>query len=63
MKRINAVKLAFTWEDGKTEAMYESLPEYLHDEINTYLNELEEHRAEVGDEYVFVDDVAERVDE
>jgi len=57
IKRICQVKVAFTWDDGKTEAMYDSLPEYLYDELNTYLNELEQHRAEVGEEYVFVDDV------
>lgn len=54
--QISKVMLKFTWEDGENEAMYQNLPEFLQDEINTYLNELEELRAEQGDEYVFCDD-------
>ena len=57
IKRICSVKLAFTWDDGKTEAIYNNLPQYLFDEINEYLNELELHRAEANDDYVFVNDV------
>lgn len=57
--QIHKVMLKFTWEDGENEAMYQNLPEYLQDEINTYLNELEALRAEQGDEYVFCDDTLE----
>lgn len=51
MKRINNWVLQFSWDDGLNEAMCASLPQHLLDEINTYLNELEEHRAEVGEDY------------
>ena len=51
MKRINNWVLQFSWDDGLNEAMCASLPHHLLDEINTYLNELEEHRAEVGEDY------------
>ena len=51
IKRINRWVLQTTWDDGLNETMCASLPEYLIDEINTYLNELEDHRAEVGPDY------------
>lgn len=51
IKRINSWVLQFSWDDGLNETMCASLPEYIRDEINTYLNELEQHRAEVGTEY------------
>lgn len=51
IKRINSWVLQFSWDDGLNETMCASLPEYIRDEINTYLNELEQHRAEVGEEY------------
>ena len=57
--QISKVSLMFTWEDGKTENMYQNLPEYLFDQINEYLNELEQHRAEVKEDYVFCDDLEE----
>lgn len=57
--QISKVSLMFTWEDGKTENMYQNLPEYLFDQINEYLNELEQHRAEVQEDYVFCDDLEE----
>lgn len=60
MKRIKDTLLCFTWDDGKSEFMYESLPEHLYDEINTYLNELEEHREEVGEDYNFTKDEQKR---
>lgn len=60
MKRIKDALLCFTWDDGKSEFMYESLPEYLFDDINTYLNELEEHREEVGEDYNFTKDEQKR---
>ncbi len=56
-REINQVKLVFTWDDNKTEAMYTHLPEYLRDQINEYMNELEELRAQVGDDYIFVNEV------
>ena len=60
MKRIKDALLCSTWDDGKSEFMYESLPEYLFDDINTYLNELEEHREEVGEDYNFTKDEQKR---
>ena len=51
MKRIDNWVLHFSWDDGLKETMCASLPDYIKDEINTYMNELEEHRAEVGAEY------------
>jgi hypothetical protein len=51
IKRINSWVLQFSWDDGLNETMCASLPEYIRDEINTYLNELEQHQAEVGTEY------------
>jgi hypothetical protein len=51
IKRINEWVIQFSWDDGLKEIMCASLPEYIRDEINTYMNELEEHRAEVGAEY------------
>jgi hypothetical protein len=56
MRKIKDVLLCFTWDDGKVEFMYENLPEHLFDEVNTYLNELEEHREEVGKDYNFTKD-------
>ena len=60
MNRITDALLCFSWDDGKSEFMYESLPEHLFDEINTYLNELEEHREEVGEDYNFTKDEQKR---
>ena len=51
IKRIKNWTLQFSWDDELNEAMCASLPDYLRDEINTYLDELEHHRAEVGTEY------------
>lgn len=51
IKRITKWTLHAYWDDGLNETMCASLPDYLIDEINTYMNELEEHRAEVGEEY------------
>lgn len=58
MKKIVDAKLCFKWDDNKAEFMYENLPEYLYDEINTYLNELEELREVQGEEYSFTHDTS-----
>jgi hypothetical protein len=60
MKKIIEAKLCFSWDDNKAEFMYENLPEYLFNEINEYLKELEQHREEVGDDYNFCDDQVKR---
>jgi hypothetical protein len=39
-------KLSVTWSDGKTEGLAVDLPEYLHDELQTYFWELEDLREE-----------------
>ena len=52
MHKITKCLLAFQWSDGEHEAMYEGLPEYLRDEINRYIQELEELRERDPDEYV-----------
>ena len=51
--------MAFRWEDGEHEAMYEGLPEYLRIEINRYIQELEELRTLDPDEYAMFNDEGE----
>jgi hypothetical protein len=43
---IASWKLSVTWSDGKTEGLAIDLPEYLHDELQTYFRELEDLREE-----------------
>lgn len=50
-KTIASWKLSVTWSDGKTEGLAVDLPEYLADELAIYFAELEQHRAEVEEEY------------
>jgi hypothetical protein len=51
---IDSFKLSITWSDGKTEGLANCLPEYLHDELMIYFQELEdlreEHDADMRDE-------------
>jgi len=54
--KITKCLLAFQWSDGEHEAMYEGLPEYLREEINRYIQELEELRERDPDEYRMFND-------
>jgi hypothetical protein len=54
--KITKCLLAFQWSDGEHEAMYEGLPEYLREEINRYIQELEELRERDPDEYSMFND-------
>jgi hypothetical protein len=56
---LTNAKLCLTWSDGRTESLWSNLPEYLREEISAYLHELEEHMAEVGEEYNFTTDTGE----
>jgi hypothetical protein len=51
---IDSFKLSITWSDGKTEGLANCLPEYLHNELMIYFQELEdlreEHDADMRDE-------------
>jgi len=53
MHKITSWKLSVCWSDGKTEGLAVHLPEYLADEIQTYLTELEDLRAEDEKNYNF----------
>ena len=55
-KTIASWKLSVTWSDGKTEGLAVDLPEYLADELAIYFAELEQHRAEVEEEYNWGED-------
>jgi hypothetical protein len=53
-KTIKSFRLVITWDDGIRENLTPDLPEYLKDEIEAYLQELEELRELQGDdEYNF----------
>lgn len=46
--------IKITWSDGRTENLSPDLPEYLTEQIEQYLDELEDLRNEQGDdEYNF----------
>ena len=53
---IKSWKLSVTWTDGKTEGLAADLPEYLAEELAIYFAELEQHRAEIEDEYNWGED-------
>ena len=54
VKTITSFKLVITWDDGIRENLTPDLPEYLKEEIEAYLQELEELRELQGDdEYNF----------
>jgi hypothetical protein len=46
-------KVIITWSDGVVEDLSPDLPEYLSEEIELYLDELDELRNQQGDEYNF----------
>lgn len=51
---IKSFRLVITWDDGIRENLTPDLPEYLKNEIEAYLQELEELRELQGDdEYNF----------
>ncbi len=53
-KTIKSFRLVITWDDGIRENLTPDLPEYLKNEIDAYLQELEELRELQGDdEYNF----------
>jgi hypothetical protein len=54
MKTVTNCTLNFKWSDGKTESMWETLPEYLRIEITRYLEELVELREQEPEEYLFI---------
>ena len=45
-------KLTVTWNDGKVEDLSATLPEYLREEIERYLDELDDLRTEYPEDYV-----------
>lgn len=49
--KIKDCKLIIQWGDGLTENLSPDLPEYLANEIEAYLDELEDLRTEQQDEY------------
>jgi predicted DNA-binding protein len=49
--KIKACKLIIEWADGLTENLSPDLPEYLTNEIEAYLDELEDLRTEQQQEY------------
>jgi hypothetical protein len=46
-------KIIITWSDGVVEDLSPDLPEHLSEEIECYLDELDELRNQQGDEYNF----------
>lgn len=44
-------KLIVTWNDGKVEDLSATLPEYLREEIERYLDELDDLRTESPADY------------
>jgi len=44
-------KLTVTWNDGKVEDLSATLPEYLREEIERYLDELDDLRTEYPADY------------
>lgn len=51
MAKVTNCVLAFKWNDGSAETMWENLPEYLRIEITRYLDELVELRERDPQEY------------
>lgn len=43
---IKSWSLSVTWSDGVTEGLVTDLPEYLHEELQIYFQELEDLREE-----------------
>jgi hypothetical protein len=50
---ITDCKLIVQWNDGKTEDLSATLPEYLREEIERYLDELDSLRTDNPEDYSF----------
>jgi molybdopterin-guanine dinucleotide biosynthesis protein A len=53
MHKIAEIKIIAKWSDGRVEDLATHMPESLAEELEIYCDELEEHRAEVGEDYNF----------
>ena len=51
MHKIAEIKIIAKWSDGRVEDLATHMPESLAEELEIYCDELEEHRAEVGEDY------------
>lgn len=49
---ITDFKLLVTWNDGKIDDLSATLPDYLREEIERYLDEMDGLRTERPDEYL-----------
>ena len=56
---ITDCRLLVTWNDGKVEDLSPTLPEYLREEIERYLDEMDGLRTERPDEYLIVNEKGE----
>ena len=52
---ITDCRLLVTWNDGKVEDLSPTLPEYLREEIERYLDEMDGLRTERPDEYLITE--------
>ena len=48
-------KLTVTWNDGKTEDLSPTLPDYLREEIERYLDEMDDLRTQNPTDYNMVE--------
>ena len=53
MHKIAEIRILATWTDGRVEDLASQMPEPLAEQIEIYCDELEEHRAEVGEDYTW----------
>ncbi len=51
---ITDCKLVVTWNDGAVEDLSPTLPDYLREEIERYLNEMEDLRTQHPEDYSLV---------
>jgi hypothetical protein len=56
---ITDCKLLVTWNDGKIEDLSPTLPDYLREESERYLDEMDDLRTERPEEYLMVNDKGE----
>jgi hypothetical protein len=54
---ITDCKIIITWNDGKREDLSNDLPEYLREQIEQYLDELNDLRSCDPDDYNFSEEV------
>jgi len=62
MHKIAEIRIIAVWTDGKSEDLASHMPQALSEQIEIYCDELEDHRAEVGDDYNWGDEVEENID-